>query len=119
MKFPSLPSASTLTAAVKKPSLATIAPVVAGALMLTPAGLVAGGAVMAVEHKDAIKTTLGKAVTEVKKDTKVAVSTVEKVAVSGAKVVEKGAKSVVSGMENFMFMGLAVGGIVVLMMILK
>jgi hypothetical protein len=98
MKFPSLPSVkSTLTAAVKKPSLATIAPVMAGALMLVPA---VGVTVLAIEHKDAIKTTLGKAVTEVKKDTKVAASTVEKVAVTGAKGVEKGAKSVASGMQT-------------------
>ena len=117
MKFPSLSSAkTTLTAAVKKPSLATLAPVMAGALMLVPA---VGVTVLAIEHKDAIKTTLGKAVTEVKKDTKTVTNTVEHVAVSGAKVVEKGAKSVASGMQNFMYMGMAVGGIVVLMMILK
>ncbi len=120
MKFPSLSSVkTTLTKAIEKPSLATIAPVMAGALMLTPAGLAVGGAVLAVEHKDAIKSTLGKAVTEVKKDTKAVVTTVEHVAVKGAHVVEKGAKSVASGMQNMMYMGMAVGGIVVLMMILK
>lgn len=120
MKLPNFSSAkTTLTKAVTKPSLATIAPVMAGALLLTPVGLGVAGVVVAVEHKDAIKSTLGKAVTEVKKDTKVVASTVEKVAVKGAHVVEKGAKSVVSGMQNMMYMGMAVGGIVVLMMILK
>jgi hypothetical protein len=117
MKFPSLSAAkTTLTKAIEKPSLATLAPVLGGALMLVPA---VGVTVLAIEHKDAIKSTLGKAVTEVKKDTKAVASTVEHVAVKGAHVVEKGAKSVASGMQNMMYMGMAVGGIVVLMMILK
>jgi hypothetical protein len=120
MKFPSLSSAkNTLTTAVKKPSLATIAPVVAGALMLTPAGLAVGGAKMAIEHKDAIKTTLRSAAHEIKKDVKVVVSTVEKGAVTGAKVVGKGVKSVGSGLTNMLYIGAGVGGLVVLMMILK
>ena len=120
MKFPSLSSVkSTLTTAAQKPSLKTLAPVVAGALMFTPAGLAVGGAALAIEHKDAIKSTLGSAAKEIKKDTKVVVSTVEKGVVTGAKEVGKGVKSVGSGMTNILYIGAGVGGLVVLMMILK
>lgn len=111
---------STLQTAVTKPSLKTVAPVLAGLAMMTPVGAVVGvGAVLAVEHKDAIKTTLGSAVKTVKNEAKVVGSTVEKVAVTGAKTVAKGAKSVASGMQNFMYMAMGVGGLVVLMMVLK
>ena len=89
------------------------------AAMITPVGAVAGATVLAVQHKDEIKSSLGHAATTVSHGGKVAVSTVEKVAVKAGTTVAHGAKSVVSGMENFMFMAMGVGGIVVLMMVLK
>ena len=125
MKLPArkLPSVAavktTLHTAVSKPSLATVVPVLAGVAMLTPVGAVAGATVLAVQHKDEIKSSLGHAATTVKNGGKTAVSTVEKVAVKTGTVVAHGAKSVASGMQNFMFMAMGVGGIVVLMMILK
>ena len=110
---------STLHTAVSKPSLATIAPVLMAAAMITPVGAVAGATVLAVQHKDEIKSSLGHAATTVSHGGKVAVNTVEKVAVKAGTTVAHGAKSVVSGMENFMYMAMGVGGIVVLMMVLK
>ena len=123
-KLPPKPSISsvksTLHTAVTKPSLASVAPVLAGLAMMTPAGAVVGvGAVLDVEHKDAIKSTLGHAVTTVEKDSKATVNTVEKVAVKTGTVVAHEAKSVASGMQNFMYMAMGVGGLVVLMMVLK
>ena len=119
-KLPSVAAAkSTLHSAVSKPSLATVLPVLAGVAMLTPVGAVAGATVLAVQHKDEIKSSLGHAATTVKHGGKAAVNTVEKVAVKAGTTVAHGAKSVASGMQNFMFMAMGVGGIVVLMMVLK
>ena len=111
---------STLTTAVTKPSLKTVMPVVAGLAMVSPIGAAAViGGTLAVEHKDAIKSTLGTAATTIKNDTTKAATTVEKVAVTGAKEVEKGAKAAANGVQNMMYMGLAAGGLVVLIMLLK
>ena len=120
MKLPSVAAVkSTLHTAVSKPSLAMALPVLAGVAVLTPVGAVAGATATAIKNKDEIKTSLGHAATTVKNGGKTAVSTVEKVAVKTGTVVAHGAKSVATGMQNFMFMAMGVGGIVVLMMVLK
>ena len=111
MKFPDFKT--TLTNVVQKPSLKSIA---AAALLVTPVGL---AATVAYDNKDAIKSTLGHAAVVVKEEAKVVGDTVKKDVVSVAKVAEKGVKSVAGGMQNMMYMGMAAGGIVLLIMILK
>jgi hypothetical protein len=111
MKLPNFKT--TLTNVVQKPSLKTIA---GAALLFTPVGL---AATVAYDNKDALKSTLGHAAVVVKEKAEVVGDKVERGVVAGVHVVEKGAKSVTSGLSNMMYMGMAAGGIVVLIMILK
>ena len=131
MKFPSLPSSSTLHNAVSKPSLKTIAPLAVAVASMSPAVLV-GGAVAkeVVQNQSQIKSTLGNVATDAKKagvtvatDTKkvgttIAVDT-SKVGGTVAKDAKKAGTAVASGMEHIVMMGGAVlVGIVVLKMML-
>ena len=104
---------TTLQTAIAKPSLLTVAK---AAVMVTPLGF---AATEIIDHKTEIKSTLAPIMKEVKKDATVVGNGVKQ----GATTLEKGAvstvKSVASGMENMMYMAMGVGGIVVLMMILK
>ena len=113
---PSLPS---LITTMKNNPKSTLALSVLG-------GPVAVGAVLAVQHKDEIKSTLSKAGSAVKKegevvkkDTISVASTVKKDTISAANTVKtdvtKVAKVAVSGFENmYMYGMLAVGAIILL-----
>jgi hypothetical protein len=111
MKLPNFKT--TLTNVVQKPSLKNV---VAAALLVSPVTL---AATVAYDNKDAIKSTLGHAAVVVKEKAEVIGDKVEKVAVAGVHMAEKGVKSVAGGMQNMMYMGMAAGAIVVLIMILK
>ena len=104
---------TTLTNAVQKPSLKTIA---GAAVLFTPIGL---AGTIAYQNKTEIKSTLGHAAVVVKEEAKVVGDKIEKVAVAGVHVAQKGVKSVTSGLSNMMYMGMAAGGIVLLIMVLK
>jgi hypothetical protein len=107
-------------AGIPKPPIAVLAKVARAVTMATPAGLAVGlasAAVVAVAtHPDAVKSTLAKIGSEVKKDVGAAASTVGHAAV----VVGKEVKKDVGAMGNAMMMPLMIGGaLVVAFMLLK
>ncbi len=111
------PVKNTITAAVQKPSLKTIA---AAALLATPIGLVG---TVAVANSSQIKNTLASASAGIKNNTKVVATavgtTVKKVetkVISGVKTADKAVSSVWSGM---MMPLMVVGGLGVAFMLLR
>jgi hypothetical protein len=104
----SKPSLSSLTTTIKNNPKSTLALSVLG-------GPVAVAAVLAVEHKDEIKSTLSKAGETVKHEASVIKKDTISVASTVKKDVTKAAKVVSTGMGNlYMYGMLAVGAIILL-----
>lgn len=104
---------TTLQTAIAKPSLTSIAK---AAVMVTPLGFIA---TEVIDHRADIKSTLAPLAKEIKKDAIVVGNEAKKGATTIEKGVVSGVKSVASGMENMMYIAMGVGGLVVLMMVLK
>ena len=107
-------------AGIPKPPIALLAKVARVATMATPAGLAVGllstAAVAIATHPDAVKSTLGKIGSEVKKDVGAVTSTVGHASV----VVGKEVKKDVGAVGNAMMMPLMIGGaLVVAFLLLK